>query len=232
MESKTVVILQSNYIPWKGYFDLINLADEFIFYDDVQYTTADWRNRNRIKTPDGLRWLTIPVGDDINRNVNEVEFAGQGWKRKHKDILIQHYRYAKHFPSYRFLLDMLYDNQINNLSAYNQYTIREICKALHVSTRFSNSTDYKREEGKTGRLVGMLKQAEATHFICGPAARSYLDEEMIRQAGIHLSYFDYSGYPQYPQLYGDFSHEVSALDLIFNMGDESARYLKTFKTKS
>jgi hypothetical protein len=229
MEHKTVVILQSNYIPWKGYFDLINLADEFIFYDDVQYTTADWRNRNRIKTSEGLRWLTIPVGNNISRNVNEVKFAGQEWKQKHKDIITQHYKYAKYFEYYKFLLDILYDNSVSNLSEYNQYTIQEICKVLTIQTKFSNSTDYKKEMGKTGRLTGILKQAGATHFVCGPAAKSYLDEEMIRKENIELSYFDYSGYREYPQLHGKFTHEVSVLDLIFNTGEDSKKYLKTFK---
>src|SRR4051812_44672429 len=114
--SKTVVILQSNYIPWKGYFDLINIADEFIFYDDVQYTRLDWRNRNKIKTSEGLKWLSIPIGNNMDLKICEVEMKSQAWKKKHKKSIEQNYSKAKHFEEYKFILENIYLSKINNLS--------------------------------------------------------------------------------------------------------------------
>ncbi|MBX9851159.1 MAG: WbqC family protein [Cytophagaceae bacterium] len=229
MSGKTVVILQSNYIPWKGYFDLINSADEFIFYDDVQYTKNDWRNRNKIKTSEGLMWLTIPTGDDIKRKIYEVEIKDQSWKKKHKQIFVQYYKRASFFEEYKFILDFLYDNSIVNLSEYNQRAVKYLADILGMKTKFSDSSAYRAEGERTERLIKILQQAGAEKYVSGPTAKGYLQEELISEAKIKLEYFDYSGYPQYRQLHGAFVHEVSILDLIFNMGKDATKYLKTFK---
>jgi hypothetical protein len=138
MRGKTVVILQSSYIPWKGYFDLINLADEFVFYDDVQYTRLDWRNRNKIKTSAGLKWLTIPVGYDMDWKICQVEMKNQIWKKKHKKTIEQNYSKAAYFNEFKDVLNELYDNDLNNLSAFNQKATVFISKQLGISTKFSD----------------------------------------------------------------------------------------------
>jgi len=115
----TAAILQSNYIPWRGYFHLVHDADIFVFYDDVQYTHDDWRNRNRIKTPHGSKWLTIPAGRDKRRLICDVEITDQTWKKKHRKSIEQNYRHAPFFENYARALDCLYDTTITNLSLYN-----------------------------------------------------------------------------------------------------------------
>jgi hypothetical protein len=228
MPGKTVVILQSSYIPWKGYFDLINLADEFIFYDDVQYTRLDWRNRNKIKTSAGLKWLTIPVGYDMDWKIYQVEMKKQLWKKKHKKTIEQNYSRAAHFNEFKDLLNELYDNDINNLSAFNQRAIKIIAQRLGIKTKFSDVRDYKPEGYRTERLIDLLKKAGAGKYISGPAAKSYLIESRFEEEGMKLEYFSYEGYPEYTQLYGPFEHQVSILDLIFNEGKNAAKFMKTF----
>lgn len=227
---KTVVILQSNYIPWKGYFDLINSADEFVFYDDVQYTTGDWRNRNKIKTDEGTRWLTIPVGDNIKRTIKEVRFKNQDWKRKHFHILKKYYFKAPFYETSLPLINKLYSNEIETLSEYNQVTIKEISNWLGIKTIFNDSSIYAPEGDKVGRLIDILLKTKATEFLCGPAVKNYLKKELIEENGISLKYFDYSGYREYNQLFPPFIHEVSILDLIFNTGKDSIEFLKSYSS--
>lgn len=230
MTEKRVVILQSNYIPWKGYFDLLNAADEFIFYDNVQYTKGDWRNRNKIKTEKGLQWLTIPVGDNIKRLICEVEFKDLEWKSIHKNTIVQYYRKAPYFQQYEHILDKIYSNPTTNLSEFNQSVIKYLAQVLEARTSFKSSQEFLISGDKNNRLIEILKLTGATHYITGPSAKTYLDEELFHQEKIEIHYFDYSGYKEYPQLYQGFFHDVTILDLIFNTGAQFRNYMKTFAT--
>ncbi len=216
MPHKRVVILQSNYIPWKGYFDLIRSCDLFIFYDDVQYTHDDWRNRNKIVTKDGLKWLTIPVGRDNNRKINEVLFSDQSWKKEHKQLIEDNY---KDRPGYdQQLLNNIYDNDIMSLSEFNQRAIKTISLYLGIDTFFDKVENYDLRSGKTERLIDLLSQVNATEYITGPSAGGYLDEDQFDKADIQLTYFEYPDYPLYLQRGDRFEHGVSVLDMIFNRG--------------
>jgi hypothetical protein len=227
---KKVAILQSNYVPWKGYFDLIAAVDEFILYDDVQFTKNDWRNRNRIKTPRGLDWISIPVGPDIRRRIRDVELPDRRWQEKHWKTLEANYRRAAHFAEVASVFEPLYiQRSYSHLSALNREFIEVICRYLGIRTRITNSWDYELVGGKTDRLVALAAQAGAGEYVSGPSARSYIDEAAFAAHGIKLTWFDYAGYPEYPQLWGAFSHEVSVLDLLFNCGREAARYMRFVK---
>jgi hypothetical protein len=227
---KKVAIVQSNYIPWKGYFDLIAAVDEFILYDDVQFTKNDWRNRNRIKTPKGLEWLSIPVGQDISRRIRDVELPERRWQEKHWKTLEANYGRAAHFAEVAALLEPLYlERRHAHLSALNREFIETICGYLGIATRISYSWDYALVEGKTDRLVALSAQAGAGEYISGPSAKSYLDERAFAAQGVRLTWFDYAGYPEYPQLWGAFAHEVSILDLLFNCGKDAPRYMRFVK---
>lgn len=227
---KRVAIVQSNYIPWKGYFDLINLVDEFILFDDVQYTRRDWRNRNVIKTPHGLRWLTIPVETKGRylQKVRETIVGDSQWGLKHWQALVHNYAKAQHFQAYRDLFEELYRGTTDRfLSRINHRFIKAVCAVLGIRTMISWSMDYRLGQGKTERLVDLCRQAKATEYLSGPTAKGYLDEEQFRQAGVALRYMDYSGYPEYPQLYPPFEHRVSIVDLIFNEGPEAMKFMKS-----
>jgi hypothetical protein len=227
---KRVAIVQSNYIPWKGYFDMIAAVDEFILYDDMQFTRRDWRNRNQIRTPQGVQWLTVPVcvkGKYLQK-IRETEVDGAAWTQEHWKSLEQNYLRAPHFAEVAAWLEPLYLRNVHPmLSGLNRSFLEAICGYLGIRTRITNSWDYELSEGKSERLADLCLAADGTHYVSGPAARDYIDESVFRERGLVLEWFDYSSYPEYPQLWGEtFTHEVTVLDLLFNCGAGAARYMK------
>ncbi|NIM97934.1 MAG: hypothetical protein GTO24_07625 [candidate division Zixibacteria bacterium] len=228
---KQVAITQSSYIPWKGYFDLMNAVDEFILFDDMQYTRRDWRNRNKIKTANGLIWLTIPVKvkGRYHQKIKDVVISHPRWRQKHWNSIVHGYSKVRFFESYREVFEGLYLGiDESNLSLVNYQFLRAICGILGIDTKLSWSMDYALVEGKTERLVDLCKQAGATNYLSGPSAKDYIDEGLFTKEGIALQYMDYSGYPGYDQLFPPFEHHVSVIDLIFNEGPNATKYLKTF----
>jgi hypothetical protein len=230
--SRKVAAVQSNYIPWRGYFDLINSVDEFILYDDMQYTIRDWRNRNIIKTANGPLWLTIPIGvkGKYFQKIKDAVVSDPSWGKKHWASLTHSYSKAKHFLAYKELFAGLYSRPDEMfLSRINHRFIVAICELLGIRTTISWSMDYELMGDKTERLVNLCKQAGATDYLSGPAAKSYLEEDLFARESIAVSYMDYSGYPEYRQLYPPFEPAVSILDLIFNEGPDAPTYMKTFR---
>jgi len=228
---KKVVITQSNYIPWKGYFDSINTADEFILYDDMQYTRRDWRNRNKIKTRDGLKWLTIPVEvkGKYFQKINETKISDRSWGKDHWNSITHNYSKAPHFARYKDIFEELYlNNQEAYLSKVNFLFLKTICGILGIDTKFTWSGDFELLEDRNERLVDLCKKTGATDYYSGPAAKAYMDESLFEKENIKVHYFDYSGYPEYTQQFEGFTHEVSILDLIFNEGPMATRYMKSF----
>lgn len=227
---KKVAILQSNYIPWKGYFDMIAAVDEFILYDDMQYTRRDWRNRNQIKTPQGLRWLTIPVRvkGKYHQTIRETEIEEISWAKDHWKTLAQNYKRAPYFSEVAAWLEPLYldSTRHTHLSSLNRAFLEKVCAYLAIETKITSSWDYTLHEGKTERLVQLCKQAGGTEYISGPAAKDYIDPSIFEQEGIRLTWFDYAGYSEYQQLWGEFTHGVSILDLLFNCGQQSPNYMR------
>lgn len=226
--ARRVAIVQSNYIPWKGYFDLIGSVDEFVLYDDVQFTKNDWRNRNRIKTQRGVEWLSVPVGQCISRRVRDVKLNDDRWQRQHWSKLQTNYSRARCFRSCEEWLRPLYlERPYRTLSELNRALIEAICGRLGITTRLHWSWDFETGAGKTSRLVDLCMQLRADEYVSGPAARNYLDTECFGRQGIAVTWFDYSGYPEYPQLWGDFDHSVSILDLMFNVGNDALNFMKS-----
>ena len=226
---KKVAILQSNYIPWKGYFDMIAAVDEFILYDDMQYTRRDWRNRNQIKTPQGVQWLTIPVRvkGKYLQTIRETEIEGTEWAAAHWKALTVNYRRAAHFNEITQWLEPLYVNQpLPLLSQVNRLFIKAICEYLGIQTKISQSWDYSLIDGKTERLADLCAQAGGTEYISGPAAKEYIEERFFLERQIKLTWFDYDGYQEYPQVWGAFTHGVTILDLLFNCGKDSRHYMR------
>jgi hypothetical protein len=226
---KRVAIVQSNYIPWKGYFDMIAAVDEFILYDDMQYTRRDWRNRNQIKTPQGQQWLTVPVKvkGRYYQTIRETEIMGEEWAREHWMAFAQNYRRSPHFKEVSALIEPIYlARQHAKLSALNRELIEAVCGYLGVRTKISNSWEYTLVDGKTERLADLCAQAGGSEYLSGPSAMDYIDERIFAERAIKLTWFDYSGYPEYPQLWGKFAHEVSILDLLFNCGGEAPRFMR------
>lgn len=230
--SKKVAILQSNYIPWKGYFDIIAQVDEFIFYDEMQYTTRDWRNRNKIKTSNGLKWLSIPVngkGCQISGlKISEAEVTDNSWIKSHFDSIKFAYSKAPFFKEYKNFFEDLYKSCENEkyLCKINYKFILAINELLGIKTKITYDKDYGIVDGKTERLVDLVKKAEGTEYLSGPAAKDYIVKELFDKENIKLSWADYSGYEEYSQLFPPFEHGVTILDLIFNCGKNARNYMK------
>lgn len=226
---KKIAIVQSNYLPWKGYFDMIASVDEFILYDDMQYTRRDWRNRNQIKTPQGLQWITVPVKakGKYLQTIRETLIDGEDWSQTHWKTLVSNYRRAPYFAEVSSVLEPLFlGGTHSTLSALNRALLEAVCRYLDIRTRITNSWDYTLIDGKTERLAALCAQAGGQEYVSGPAARDYIVPEVFSDHGIKLTWFDYEGYKEYPQLWGDFVHGVSIVDLLFNCGPSSLHYVR------
>ncbi len=231
--SKIIGMTQSNYIPWKGYFDYINSVDEFFFYDDVQYTKQDWRSRNMIKSPKGVEWLSVPVGSKTrNRLICEVDIKQHDWQKSHWGKISQYYREAPYFKMYKEFFDDIYiGNTWTNLSDMNQTIIKRISKELlGITTKFDDSRRFNLHGSKEERYIPLLKEIGCTTFVSGPSAKSYLTDEAMEKEGIKLEWMNYEGYKEYHQLYPPFEHSVSILDLIFNEGPNMKEFMNSFKS--
>ena len=228
--TKRLACIQSNYIPWKGYFDIINYVDEFILYDDVQYTKDDWRNRNKIKTENGTKWLTIPisVSNKFGQLIKDAKTVENKWAKSHWSSIEHNYRTTAHFKKYRQTIKSLYNQcaEESYLSKINYIFIKQICSIFEISTKLTWSMDYHLgEKNPNKRLIEICKKANVDIYVSGPSAINYLDPELWESENIKIEFFSYEGYQEYPQLFPPFTHNVSALDLIFNVGDEAKNYL-------
>jgi hypothetical protein len=217
-----VAAIQSSFIPWRGYFDFIASVDCFVFLDDVQYTTRDWRNRNLIKTPKGVEWLSVPVlHKERSQLVLETEIDySTSWRKKHIGTWSANYRASPYFDVMLEILAESTENEVRTISELNIKLIRKICDYLNICTPMMLSNELAIEGNKTTRLINLLEKLNATSYLSGPSADNYIDKEAFRKNGIQLEYKSYD-YTQYPQLWGEFIGEVTVLDLISNCGPGS-----------
>lgn len=224
---KKVAIHQPNYIPWKGFFDMIRRVDEFVIYDTVQYTKNDWRNRNRIKTANGIIWLTIPVRRlSLQQKIAESKTLHTLWAKKHWRSISQAYAKAPYFHLYAERFANLYLNMnTQDLCEINYRFLKVICEILSIHTSISFSRDLELSGDRLERVIQICQQTKADAYLTGPTATCYIQEEAFAEANIELEWMDYSHYPTYEQLHGAFVHEVSILDLIFNTGPEAMAYI-------
>jgi hypothetical protein len=230
--AKTVAVVQSCYIPWKGYFDLIGSVDEFILYDDRQFTRRDWRNRNRIKTASGVQWLTIPVNvkGKYHQRIDDTTVADRNWAERHWKTLLHSYSAAPCFGEYAAAAEELYGRAAaeSHLSNVNRCFIEGVCELLGIETNLSWATDYHVDGDRSERLAALCRAAGASRYLSGPRARSYLDEEVFSEQGIEVIYADYEGYSEYEQVHPPFEHGVTIFDLVFHVGGQAPTYMKSF----
>lgn len=221
-----VGIIQSNFLPWRGYFDFIREVDLFILHDDLQYTKGDWRNRNKIKTPNGAQWITVPVHyDRTDQLIEETTIDdSKPWARSMLNKIKNSYLKAPHFEPYFSDLSDLLLEPAASISDLNLRLIKWVCSHLEIETPITFSRQYNPQGAKTERLIGILEQVNATTYLSGPAAQAYLEPELFEQAGIRLEYKIYD-FPSYEQLYPPFEPAVSVIDLLFMVGRDSKKYI-------
>ena len=230
--AKVIVILQSNYIPWKGYFDLMAAADEFLIFDEAQYTKNDWRNRNKIVLEGRTHWLTIPVSTSgqLGERVDAMRIAKPGWAQSHWTTIAQAYRRA---PYFNWAAPVLKDafsaaGELTRLTEINELMLRAVAGLIDIRTPITRAGAIPRKTlGPTLRLVEICRATNATAYISGPSAKAYLDLKIFEDAGISLLYSNYAGYPEYDQSMVPFEHGVSMLDVLFRCGPEARNHLKS-----
>lgn len=227
MSMHRVAILQSSYIPWKGYFDIAHDVDEFVFLDHVQFTTRDWRSRNRIKTANGLLWLSVPAGSDRDRRICDVRLDDPAWQQKHWRSILHSYAKAPYFGRYRDFFEELYlGRQWASLSEMNQHMTRRIAsELLGIRCRFRDSRELDPQGAKLDLILDLARKAGATTYVSGPAARDYIQPQRFVEAGIELVFKGYDGYPEYPQPHPPFEHAVSVLDTLFCLGEAAGDHI-------
>ncbi|WP_230530748.1 WbqC family protein [Microvirga roseola] len=233
--SKSVAITQSNYIPWRGYFDLLRSVDHVVLLECVQYTRRDWRNRNRIKTANGPLWLTIPVEvkGRYGQAIDETLIANAEWVEGHIRSIQLAYQRAAYFDAVSPWLFSLLRSAADDplLTKVNEHLIRGLCRSLDIATPIARCTDIlerdaSRAMNATDRLLKICLETGATQYVSGPAARSYLDVSIFERNGIEVCWMDYSGYPEYPQLWGAFEPSLSIVDLLLNTGPNARSFLE------
>lgn len=228
---KKILVTQSNYIPWKGYFDSIHFVDKVILYDEAQFTKRDWRNRNIIKTPQGPLWLTIPVQvkGKYFQKINETKVSDKRWAKKHWTSIQLNYSGAPEFESLRDFVDGLYRGaEMDYLSEINFWFLSQLCRWMNIQTPIEFCGNLRPGTTATERLIDLCKSNGATHYYTGPAANAYLELDLFEKEGIHVRYLDYNGYKEYKQIYPPFYHSVSILDLLFHTGTNFSSYMKSF----
>jgi len=226
---KRVAIVQSNYLPWKGYFDLIASVDEFVLFDSAQFTKRDWRNRNQIKTEQGLRWLSVPVTTRgrFAQSIRETRVSDRSWPECHWRKIEAAYRGAGHFPDYGpMLAGALREADAGTLSEVNARLLRKVCAWLDIDTPLVSDAAFAGGGEASEKLLQICLKLNAGTYVSGPKAKAYLDVELFSDAGIRVEWFGYQGFPPYAQLHGGFVHEVSIVDLLLNEGPEARRFLK------
>jgi len=234
-----LVVLQSNYIPWKGYFDLIKSADLFVVYDSAQYTKNDWRNRNLLIGPTGPTWLTIPVRTTglSTQKISEATITDSRWARKHWKTVTQDLGKRSYFSTYEEQWASWFNeaSELDRLHDINLLFLRGIAEQLSISTPIVNDTDYeiwsdKKQGSATERLLELCLRVGASTYITGPAGLNYMDLTAFKASCIQVEVIDYSAYPEYPQAGNSFTHGVSVLDLLANVGPSAAMHLQAQTT--
>ncbi|MDD4280282.1 MAG: WbqC family protein [Candidatus Sumerlaeales bacterium] len=223
---KRVAILQPNYLPWKGVFDMIYQVDCFVFLDDVQYTTGDWRNRNKVQTQSGLKWVSVPVKSKLGMCINEIELSNEShWQHAHLNSFLCNYAKAPFLKEYRWILRELYEErEWRSLAELDIYATKLLCRVLGCEREFVVSSDLTTHGIKDDRVLDIVKQVGGTYYLSGPAAQDYIVPEKFAAQGVELAYIKYD-YPVYRQCFEPFEHGVTVLDLIFNCGPAAPWYI-------
>jgi hypothetical protein len=223
----TIAVMQPTYLPWIGYFGMIDMADVFIFYDDVQFVKQSWQQRNRIKTQDGWIWLVVPVFQNFGQKINQVKINNnQNWPKKHWKSIQYNYSKAPFFNEYMAFIEEIYEKEWDYLADLNITLIKRISEFLGLDTEFMLSSELRGVEGtKTDRLINILKLIGADEYLTAPATKAYIEPEKFKGNDIMLYWYEFN-HPTYKQLYGDFVPHLSVIDLLFNTGGESINVIR------
>jgi len=221
-----VTIHQPNYLPWPGFFNKWLQSDIFVILDTVQFHKNDWQNRNRIKTGNGVLWLSVPVHFKFPEAISHVDIANDRWAKKQISSIQQCYARSPFFSSYWPEIHAVLSVPWISLRDMNVALIHVLgrmlgCKApIHLASELP-VTDCD----PTMRLIELCKCLQGNAYLSGSEGRNYLLQEQFKKHAIEL-FFQQVDAPVYPQLYGDFIPYLSVIDLLFNVGGEAANIIE------
>ena len=218
---------QPVYLPWLGLFHKIALADKFVFFNQVQYLPKDWMNRNKIKSASGEILLTVPVlrkGHREKKN-NEIEINNEtNWQQKHLKTITMNYKKAPYYETYIQFFEEIYTKQWQYLADLNEYMLRWFLKELNINTEFLKASDFDFQGTKSELVLDMCKKIDVSMYIFGALGRDYAQIDEFKKVGIDIVFQDYN-HPTYKQLYGNFTSNLSIIDLLFNCGPDSYKII-------
>lgn len=235
MTSETVAIMQPTYLPWIGYFDMIDQVDTFVFLDSVQFSPRSWQQRNRIKSPDGEMWLTVPVSSrgDLDKTIRETPIAKQAdFPDHHLKTLHHFYTNSPYFDDYFDGLSRIIEGDYDYLGPLNIDLTEWLCEALGIETRFERSSALKVGGGKVARLLEICEELSADRYLSAEGSKEYIEEDnQFNRSWVDVSYHQYS-HPSYDQRFGQFISHLSVVDLLFNEGGQSLNILRQGRQSS
>jgi hypothetical protein len=215
------LVHQPEYIPWLGFFDKMARCDTFIVYDDVQYVHGGFQNRNRIRTPQGWRWLTVPIIHHHPQMIKDVKISGAKWRKEHSRIITYNYKKTPYFNDYFPLLEEALNSEHELLFGLNLHLINLVSELLGIKTKMVRSSEFPyRGEEKNEKLISMCKFIGSDTYLSGSGGKSYVNENAFSNANIKLQWHNYT-HPVYSQKFEGFQPYMSIIDLLFNMGPES-----------
>lgn len=221
------VIMQPTYLPWVGYFDLLDQADTFIFLDSVQFERQSWQQRNRVRTPDGWQWLTVPVLRRFPQMIFEVRInSATDWQRKHLATIQQHYAGTPFWDRHREAIGHLYGRPWETLADLNISAIKYIARELGITPTFVRSSELVACGQRVNLLIGLCHEVKADVYLSPEGAATYIEQDnRFAEEGITLEYHHYTPVP-YRQRYSPFIPYLSVIDLLFNEGPRSREIIR------
>lgn len=226
---KIVAIHQPNYMPWIGFFQKMALADIFVILDTVQFSKDSYTQRTKIRTKEGWIWLTIPVVRNYySRLINEVYLPqNDKWKKKHKMAMISNYAKAPFFD--KSFVEQYYCNEFVKLQEFNEFGIYYLNDKFGIETKVARASKLKIDKNlkSTELLLEIVKRAGGDVYISGIGGKKYIEEEKFEKEGIEIKYFEFEPF-EYLQRWEGFEPYMSAIDLLFNMGEKSKELIQKY----
>ena len=218
------------FFPWVGLFEQIRLADIYVHYGDVQFSKGSFANRVQVKTPQGIKWLTVPLeGHKLGQSIEEVRISSRiDWRNQHLGLLRSAYAKAPHFDQMMDLVNSVYNQTWLTIGELSRASINVMCEyfGLTARRRFLDIREMEISGSSSQRVLNIVKALEGRRYITGWGARHYLDHQLFEDSAIRVEYMNYQTLP-YPQLHGNFNPYVSVLDLVANMGREGSNYIRS-----
>lgn len=213
-----IFVHQPEYIPWIGFFDKLARCDVFVIYDDAQFVHGSYHNRNRIRTSEGWRWLTIPIVHNYPQLIKDVKIYGRKWREEHTRLLRQSYEKTPYFETYFPVIEEALNFDHELLIGLNLHLIRNIAEALNIKAKMIRSSEFPYYgQEKNEKLISMCKFMGSDTYLCGSGGKAYVDETAFFNANIKLKWHKYA-HPTYKQYFEGFEPNMSIVDLLFNVG--------------